>query len=191
MQDSEKPSWRVDDRHGRIRPEGVPMLDAALVPTGLDRMNQLLATRIQLPLPRSEVFDFFADAANLERITPPSLRFSILTPAPIRMEEGALIEYRLRLSGIPFRWRTEITLWNPPEAFIDEQLSGPYALWRHTHRFREMEGGTEIEDWVEYRLPFHPLGNLALPLVRRQLKKIFDYRRDEVRRILMRSGHAP
>lgn len=130
-----------------------------------------------IPRPLEEVFPFFADAANLETITPPSLHFQILTPKPIRIQTGTLIDYRLSLLGIPFKWRTRIELFQPPHRFVDVQVRGPYRLWRHTHEFAEQDGGTEMIDRVEYQLPLGPLGWLAERLfVRRQLKHIFDYR---------------
>ena len=106
--------------------------------------------RLWLPRPRPEVFEFFSDAFNLEKITPPLLKFHVVTAPPIRMQEGTEIEYRLKIRGIPMRWRSRITVWDPPRRFVDEQLHGPYRLWVHEHRFTEDAGGTSCEDSVEY-----------------------------------------
>ncbi len=131
--------------------------------------------------PREEVFAFFADAGNLERITPPELNFYIATPQPIDISEGALIDYKLRLRGLPMKWRTEISVWNPPHEFVDRQLIGPYRQWVHRHTFTEVEPSkTLIEDEVLYRLPFEPLGDAVHFFVRRELEYIFDYRQRKV-----------
>ena len=140
---------------------------------------------IRLALPLGEVFEFFAQAENLEKITPPWMRFQIVTPPPIEMREGATIEYKLRVHGLPMRWLTTIERWNPPFEFVDVQTRGPYKLWRHTHRFSEVAFGTLVEDIVEYELPFGPLGRLIHWLqVDRDLKHIFDYRGRQVHRLL-------
>jgi ligand-binding SRPBCC domain-containing protein len=139
-------------------------------------MLHTLITSMSLPLARDQVFAFFAEATNLERITPPELGFEIVTPGPIQLREGACIEYRLHLFGIPFSWHTEIQRWHPPEVFVDVQRRGPYKYWVHTHRFREEHGVTIIEDEVQYTLPYAPLGELVSPLVRLQLHRIFRYR---------------
>lgn len=130
---------------------------------------------------RDEVFVFFADAANLEAVTPPFLRFRILSTMPVEMRRGARIEYSLALFGIPFRWRTVITRWEPGICFVDEQEAGPYAFWRHTHWFADDGDATEMKDTVEYALPLGPLGRIARWLfVRRTLERIFDFRRDTI-----------
>lgn len=141
-------------------------------------MNVYVLERTQIvPRPRAEVFPFFAEAANLERLTPPSLGFKILTPQPITMRAGTTIDYRIKLSGVPMRWRSLIAAFEPGERFVDLQLAGPYAHWHHTHTFRDVPGGTEVGDRIEYALPLGPLGRAAHAVfVRRQLRTIFDYR---------------
>lgn len=143
----------------RTRPErGFKVLRReAVVPHGID-----------------ETFAFFADAQNLNLLTPPWLGFEILTPKPIGMRAGTLIDYRIRIRGIPVPWRTEIVLWNPPAQFIDVQIKGPYRWWHHTHRFEPAPGGTRVIDEVEY---LAPLAWLSHPLmVTRDVERIFDYR---------------
>ncbi len=128
-----------------------------------------------LPRPLAEVFPFFAEARNLERITPAWLRFDVLTPAPVAMGVGTLVDYRLRWHGLPLRWRSEITAWEPPHRFVDEQRRGPYRLWVHEHRFEERDGGTLVADHVTYAVPF---GSLADRLVvARDVRAIFAHRR--------------
>jgi len=135
-----------------------------------------------------EVFAFFSDAANLEALTPSFLNFRILTPLPIDMRPGAYIDYQLSLFGIPLRWRTLITEWEPGVRFVDEQEKGPYALWRHTHEFEAQGASTVIRDRVDYRIPLGPLGRIAHALfVRRTLDKVFDYRREVTARLLSAS----
>ena len=138
---------------------------------------RLFTTRQIIPAPLVEVFDFFSRAENLERITPPELRFEILTPTPIDMRPGALIDYRIRLGGVPMRWRTEITTWDPPHRFVDVQLRGPYRVWIHEHRFIDLGDETEMSDRVEYLAP----GWLLEPLVDRlfvrpRVEAIFAHR---------------
>jgi ligand-binding SRPBCC domain-containing protein len=116
-----------------------------------------LESETWVPRPLDEVFAFHADAANLQAITPAFLDFHILTPPPIEMKVGARIEYRIRLRGLPLRWLTEITAWEPPHRFVDEQRRGPYRLWIHQHSFEARDGGTVIRDGVRYAVPFGSL----------------------------------
>jgi ligand-binding SRPBCC domain-containing protein len=140
----------------------------------------------RLPGRPEEVFGFFADARNLEAITPPLLRFRMLTPDPIVMGQGTLLRYRLRVHGVPVSWLTEIKEWDPPHRFADEQLEGPYALWHHTHTFEDDgAGATLMRDVVRYELPLGALGELARRLfVARDVAAIFDYRAQRVAALL-------
>ena len=150
-------------------------------------MRELVLHREQvLDAPVERAFEFFSRAENLEAITPPLLRFRITTPEPIEMGVGTLIRYRLRLHGIPVSWLTRIEEWDPPHGFVDRQVRGPYALWHHTHRFEPIgENRTRMTDIVRYGHRLGPLGALAERLVvRRDLDRIFDYRRDSIPALL-------
>jgi len=138
-----------------------------------------------LDCPIDAVFAFYADAANLEALTPRFLRFRIVTPTPIEMRVGTRIDYALSLHGVPIRWRTLITRWEPGAGFVDEQESGPYAHWRHTHTFEARGRATLMRDTVDYREPLGVLGQLAHVLfVRHALDRIFDFRGDAAHRLL-------
>lgn len=140
-----------------------------------------LTASLWVPQPLEEVFSFFADAHQLETITPPWLHFQVLTPAPIDLHVGQLIDYKLQLHGIPIRWRTLISTWEPPYRFVDEQLRGPYRLWHHEHRFTARDGGTLVEDIVDYAVP----GGAPIHwlLVKGDVLKIFKYREQVLRDI--------
>jgi ligand-binding SRPBCC domain-containing protein len=145
------------------------------------RLLQTLTRAQIIPGEPDDVFGFFADAFNLEAITPAWLRFRVVTPGPIDMRPGALIEYRLRLHGVPIRWLTRIEVWEPGVRFADVQLRGPYRVWHHTHSFERHSQGTLARDTVRYELPLGPLGRLAhAAFVRRDLERIFDFRRERV-----------
>ncbi len=145
-----------------------------------------LRTELWLPRPRTEVFAFFGEAGNLQAITPEWLSFFILTPQPIEMGSGRLIDYRIRLRGFPMRWQSEITAWEPPFRFIDEQRRGPYRMWRHEHLFEERKGGTLVVDEVRYAV----WGGLLVErfFVRPDLERIFAFRQRRMRELL---GRAP
>ncbi len=141
----------------------------------------MLQTDLWLPRPRDEVFPFFAEARNLETLTPPWVQFEVLTPGHIEMRRGTMIDYRIRVHGVPVRWRTEIAEWQPPHRFVDVQLRGPYTLWHHTHTFEERDGGTLCADRVRYR----PRGGALMNwlFVRRDVERIFQYRQLRMKEI--------
>ena len=149
----------------------------------------LLERSQRVRIPAERAFAFYADAANLEPMTPPWLHFRLTNAGPVTMEPGALLDYRLRLHGVPIRWTTRIETWEPPTGFVDTQAQGPYALWEHTHVFEpDGEGGTVIHDRVRYALPLGPLGAIAHRLfVRRDLERIFDYRAEAFERLVARA----
>ncbi len=140
-----------------------------------------LHTQLWLPRPRQEIFNFFSDPTNLERITPPWLRFKILTLQPIDMKVGTRLDYRLRLRGIPLRWQSEIAVWEPPDRFIDKQTRGPYTLWVHEHTFTDHKSGTLVGDGVLYAI----LGGKLIQkfLVQPDLERIFRYRHQVLQKI--------
>jgi hypothetical protein len=147
-------------------------------------VHHTLRREQRVPGAPDEVFAFFADAGNLEAITPPWLGFRIVTPRPIEMRAGTLIEYRLKLHRVPISWLTRIEEWVPGERFVDAQVDGPYALWHHMHEFAaHPDGGTLMRDTVRYALPYGPLGEVARRLfVARDLEAIFAYRAEALRR---------
>jgi ligand-binding SRPBCC domain-containing protein len=147
-----------------------------------------LETRLWLPAPVNRVFGFFADPSNLATICPSFLHFRLLTPG-VEMRRGATLDYRLRLRGVPFRWRTEITAWEPESRFRDEQRRGPYRYWRHSHLFREERDGTIVEDGVDYDVP----GGYAVHqmLVGPDLIRIFTFRQERLREIFGGDVHEP
>lgn len=142
--------------------------------------THIFETELWLPVAREKVFPFFADAHNLEVITPPWLNFRILTPGEISMCVGTLLDYQIRIHGFPVCWRTEITGWDPPFSFQDEQRNGPYRLWRHTHTFEEKDGGTLCKDHVAYAVPGGSLVNRLF--VRKDVEKIFAYRAEALKK---------
>jgi ligand-binding SRPBCC domain-containing protein len=155
--------------------------------------DHILESRLMLPAPRQRVFDFFARPENLAAITPSWLGFTLLTPPPITLAAGTVLDYRIRWLGLSLRWRSLIREYDPPYRFVDVQVIGPYARWEHRHTFLEEAGGTAVEDRVTYRLPLGPLGELAHRIcVRRQLEVIFAYRRERLRALLTnQAGGSP
>jgi ligand-binding SRPBCC domain-containing protein len=141
--------------------------------------EELVLFTQDLPCPRAEVFLFFADPANLQRLTPPWLHFEVITPAPLPRGEHAVFEYRLRVRGLPIRWRTLIESFEEGRRFVDRQIAGPYALWHHTHSFEDLpSGGTRVIDRVRYKVGWGLIGRLVTALwVRRDIERIFAYRK--------------
>lgn len=170
---------------GRSRPAAARLSSPAV------REHRIVRRQLLEGAPE-EVFPFFADARNLERITPPLLRFRVLTPAPIEVREGTLIDYRLRVHGVPVRWRTLIAAWDPPHRFVDVQLRGPYALWHHTHEFAPADGGrTLMTDTIRYAVGAGVLGRIAHALVvRRDVERIFAHREAVLRGLLAGAAAA-
>lgn len=151
-------------------------------------MKHVFESVSELPLPLGTVFEFFSAAHNLEKITPPDMGFRLLTPKPVAMAVGTQIDYQLRIAGLPLRWRSVISHWAPPYSFTDEQLRGPYKLWIHTHSFEETLRGTRIRDSVVYALPFAPFGEIGHFFVRKQLEKVFAYREQAIKAVLLPQG---
>jgi ligand-binding SRPBCC domain-containing protein len=149
-----------------------------------------LRAELWLPFSPERVFPFFAEAENLEKITPPWLHFAIVSPRPIRLRQGSRIDYKLRLYGVPFRWQSEITTWEPPYRFRDEQRRGPYRKWSHTHTFVPADGGTLCLDEVEYQVP----GGIRIDrwFVGKRVRAIFEFRQQALlRHFLGRAARDP
>jgi ligand-binding SRPBCC domain-containing protein len=166
---------------GRQR-EGVVGMTVTITRHPTRRGVSKLTTELWLPRGIHEVFDFFADAYNLEEITPPFLHFHVLTPKPVPMFVGQKIDYRLSLHGLPLRWQSEISRWEPPYCFVDQQVRGPYKLWYHLHTFAEQNGGTLVRDEVDFSAPGGWLAEWLL--VRRDLTTIFTYRTERLKEFL-------
>jgi ligand-binding SRPBCC domain-containing protein len=151
-----------------------------------------LDTWLWLPRSREEVFAFFADAANLERITPTFVAFDMTTPRPVEMRQGTVIDYRIGLRGLKLTWRSEIASWDPPARFSDVQLRGPYREWEHTHLFEERDGGTQVTDSVRYALPGPGFAAALVNslVVAPDLKRIFTFRHEALRDAFGAGGDA-
>lgn len=155
--------------------------DAITIERAASGSGYQLQSRQWLPVRRAQLFEFFSDAFQLEAITPPWLKFQVLAPGPLRLESGTLIDYRLRVHGVPLRWQSCISVWQPPERFVDEQIRGPYGRWHHEHAFTEHDGGTLCRDVVDYTVPGGALVHALL--VRRDLLAIFAYRQQKLREL--------
>ena len=143
--------------------------------------NEELYAEQWIPLSVEKLFPFFADEKNLETLTPPMLHFHVLGKSTPTMQAGTLIDYKLRIHGIPVRWQSRIDEWQPNEYFVDTQVRGPYSYWHHTHRFMPKDGGTLATDHVLYRVPGWIVGRIfILPFVRRDIQNIFEYRRKKI-----------
>ena len=158
-------------------------LQSILDPHRQGSLPRTFLTRQRVPGNLETVFDFFSRAQNLELLTPPFLRFKV-ERLPATMQRGAIVDYQLRLRGLPVHWKTLIAEWDPPHRFVDVQLHGPYASWRHEHTLHEVDGGVEIVDSIQYVMPFLPFGGLAEPMVHRDVERIFAYRQGAIRRSL-------
>lgn len=151
-------------------------LEALVSPRGHDG-GHVFQSYQWFPRSKKEIFDFFSKAENLETITPPWLNFKIIKKSHNEIQEGMLIDYSLKIKGVPARWRTRISNWSPPHQFMDSQLRGPYSLWDHTHSFDEIGEGTLMSDEVVYRAPFGPIGHIMNEiLIRKDIETIFNYR---------------
>ena len=138
--------------------------------------------------PIDVVFNFFTKPKNLALITPSKLAFKILTPTPITINKGTLIDYTIRLMRFPVHWRTLITKYNPPYEFVDEQIKGPYLFWHHTHTFKAVNGGSEIKDKVRYSIPMGYLGQFIHKIwIKKDLEKIFEYRKAVIDKLFNQS----
>jgi len=150
------------------------------------KRSYVLERRQRVEVSQERAFGVFSDALNLEPLTPPWLHFRLLTPGPIEMGAGTLLDYRLRIRGFPVRWTTRIESWEPPHRFRDIQLRGPYSLWEHTHTFEpDGDDAAVMGDTVRYELPFGPLGRLAhATFVKRDLERIFAFRQTKLAELL-------
>lgn len=152
---------------------------ALTIEKAVERRGYVMRAECIVPRPLEEVFEFFADAANLQVLTPSWLHFKIVTPQPIEMAEGKRIDYKLRVHGLPIRWTSEITAWEPNKRFVDELRKGPYTHWHHEHRFEACNQGTRVIDVVHYGVPGGAL--IHGLFVRRDIEQIFGYRQDVLR----------
>ena len=142
--------------------------------------------RVNAPI--EKVFDFFSKPENLSKITPKKMGFNVLTPLPITMERGALIDYTIKVMGFPLRWRTLITSYDPPNKFVDEQLKGPYSFWHHTHTFEPVNDGVIINDVIKYSIPLGFIGRIMHFLwIKNDLNKVFNFRKKVIDEIFVKN----